>query len=348
MLENFKKLVNTKFVIAVSVTMISVFIISFLFSDTPLLTIYYFLCGSFLNIYSFGNMINYASTLIFASLGIALVFHVRFFNLGGEGQIYLGAFVTILILLTFPNMPKIAGITFAILIALMAGGSLCASVAYFKIKWNTNDLIGTYLLSQATILIINYFITGPLANRSSNLLTTNQIGEKFKLMKILPPSFLNTDIFFALIIAVIMYIYLYKTRFGYETIISGKNREFAMYGGIPVNRYIVVSAFVSGALNALSGSMAILGTNYALIKDFSSGMGFSAIAISLIAKNNPLTIIVSSLFFAYIDAGIKTASIKTNVTIEMATVIEALIFMFITVEIFPSFIKRIIKGKKHV
>lgn len=334
------------FIIALSITTVSICTMSILFSKNPALTIYYFLCGGFLSQYSFGNMINYAVTLTFASLGIALVFQVRFFNLGGEGQIYAGGFITTVFLLTFSNLNGIIGIIFSVSTALIFGGLLCSIVAYFNIKWNTNALIGTYLLSRAAILIINFFITGPFADKSSNLLATNQIEEKFRLTRILPPSFLNTGIFIAIILALAMYIYLYKTRFGYETIMSGKNPEFAKYGGIPVTRYIIISAFISGALNALSGSISVLGTNYAAIKDFSGGLGFSAITVSLIAKNNPLAVIVSSIFFAYIDAGIKMASIKSDATVEMSAVIQALIFMFITVA--PKFIKKIRKEKIDV
>jgi simple sugar transport system permease protein len=330
------------FLIIFLASIVSIIGISFLFSNNPLSTIYYFLLGPFLNIYSFGNMLNLASILMVASLGICLSFHIGFFNLGGEGQIYLGGFITTIFLLEFSNLNGFVGIFLSILCSIFVGGILAYISGLLKVKWNVNDLISTYLISRIVILFVNYLVTSVFNDENSNLLTTDKIDSNFFLYRILNPSQLNISFIIAIVLSIILYIYLNKTRFGYETIISGKNKEFSLYAGLPVSRYIMLSAFISGAFNSLAGSFAVLGTYHMTIKEFSSGLGFSAIAVSLIAKNNPLLIIFSSIFFAYIESGANSANINSDATIEFGMLIQSLIFITITIKVLPKSIKDII------
>lgn len=342
-MRKIKNIKQLKYISIIFITTLSLItILSFIFSKTPIDTIHYFLFGPFQNKFVFGNMLNDATTLIIAALGISIVFHIGFFNLGGEGQIYFGAFLSTIFLLKFPELNRVIAIFVSIIIAMIGGGVICLIPAILKVRLKINELIGTYLFSRIIVLIVNFFITGMFNDKNSNLLTTEKIAGSFKLTQIFKPSYLNTGIILAIILSIITYIYLYKTRFGYNTIIAGRNKEFANYGAINVKKYILVSAFVSGALSALAGLVSVLGTHFAVIKEFSSGIGFSAITVCLIAKNNPLFIILSAIFFAYIEAGAKASTINTSTSFEMAILIEAIIFIIITTNIAGG-----LKGKKN-
>lgn len=331
---------NRSFLYAIITAFLSIVLFSFLFSKTPFKSIHSFIFGGFSSIYSFGNMLNIASTYIFAALGISIVFNIGFFNLGGDGQIYLGGFITAIFLTLFSTINSILGFFLVLAISAFCGGALCLLSGILKIKLKMNELISSYIISRIIILVINYFISSPFYDKSSNLITTKTIESHFFLPKILNPSSLNISIIFAVLFSIALYIYLKRSRFGYETIISGKNNEFAKYGGININVYILISAFLSGALSAIAGSFMVLGTYHAAVKEFSLGIGFSAITVSLIAKNNPLTIIFSSVFFALVESGARYASIKSDISVDTALVVSSVIFIIITAEIFSH-------SKKH-
>jgi len=332
----------------VLITVLVASITSFLFSETPIKTIYYFITGPISNIYSFGNMLNVASFLTIAGLGMCIAFNIGFFNLGGEGQIYVGGFITTILLIELSYLNGLVGIIISILASVLITGIVASFSGVLKVKWNINDLISTYLVSKILILIIDYLIRDPFGNKESNLITTLEINEKFHLINIFPPSLLNMSFFIAIILSVLLYIYLYKTQFGYETILLKKNKEFAKYGGIPTRRYIIISAFLSGAFHGFSGSTIVLGTYHSAISGFSLGIGFSAIAVSLIAKNNPILIIPSAIFFAYIEEGAKSASIQSDASIDMALLLQAVVFLIVSINIMPKLIfKKNVLGDKN-
>lgn len=317
----------------------AVFLI-FLLSSEPVQAVKYFFIGPFLNTYSLGNMIDAAVPLIFCGLGIALAFKASLFNLGGEGQIYTGAVITTVVCLILPNLGSVGGPVLGILAGGVTAGLLAALSGYLKVKWNVDNMISSFLLSGGIIYVIDYLITGVFKDPSSSLLATPYINSKYFLLPIFKPSSLSISIYFALFASMVIYILLYRTRWGYEMTMCGLNREFARYGGINVPTYITMPLFLSGMLHGLGGGFAVLGTYHLSIKGFTSGIGWSAIAVALIAKNNPLGVIPAALFFAYVNAGAKSAMLNSDVTFEVAAVVEAFVFFFITSQLIFQVIRK--------
>ena len=318
----------------------SIMIVMFLFmSETPGKTIYYFFVGPFTNKYYFGNMLNAAIPLIFTGLGIAVAFRSAMFNLGGEGQVYVGGLVATFLLLIMPEVSPGFGIPAALLTAMGAGAFLAGFSGFCRMKWNTDELISSFLLSSAVVLITDYFITGVLDDPNTSLLTTPPVAEKFWFLKIFPPSTLDISVLAAVITALGVYLFMFRTRWGYEMRMCGLNREFSRYGGIKVSRYMVLPMMISGGLHGLAGSVAIMGTYHKCLKGFSGGMGWNGIAVALIAKNNPIAVIPAAIFFAYLDAGAKAAMLHSDVTFEIAAVVQSIIFFFVTAQAIHDFIK---------
>jgi simple sugar transport system permease protein len=303
-----------------------------LLSRAPLKTIYYFFVGPFTNRYYLGNLLNSAVPLVFTGLGIALAFRSSVFNLGGEGQVYAGGLAATAVCLAFPQG---SGYPVGVL-AVAAGSFVSAAVAglsgFFRMKWNADEMISSFLLSAAAIMVVNYFITGPLDDPNNNLLQSYAIGGQYALIKIFPPSRLNVSVAFALLAAVLAHFFLFRSHIGYEMRMCGLNREFSRYGGIDVSRYLVLPMALSGALHGLAGGLAVLGTYGALIKGFSVGMGWNGIAVALIAKNNPLGVLPAAGLFAYLDAGAKAAMLHSDVTFEIAVIAQSFIFYFVTAQ----------------
>jgi len=334
--------------ITIGVSFIIAIILIYILSKEPGRTIYYFFIGPFTNRYYFGNMVNAAIPLIFTGLGISLAFKSSVFNLGGEGQVYLGALIATTVCLALPNTNGYFGAFLALVSALLVGALLAGLSGLFKMKWDTNELISSFLVSNAVILIVNYFITGPLDDPNSYLLTTSTIPSQYHFLKILPPSNLNIGIILAILTIFFIYFLMCHSHWGYEMKMCGLNREFSRYGGINVSNYFVLPMFLSGALHGFAGGVSILGTYHTCIKEFSFGMGWNGIAVALIARNNPLGVLPAAIFFAYLNAGAKTAMLHSDVTFEIAAIIQSTVFYLVTAEAIYDIIRYKVKRDKMI
>jgi len=322
------------------IAFIVMFIMIFIMSDTPKDTIYYFLAGPFTNKYYFGNMLNAAIPLMLTGLGISFAFRASMFNLGGEGQVYIGGLATASVCLALPGLSGIIGIPLSLAAAVAAGAVVAGISGYFKFKWRTDELISSFLISNALIFIVDNIITGVLQDPESSLLTSSKIAEQYWFLKIFPPSNLDISIVFIVVLAIFAYFYLFKTHQGYEMRICGLNPEFARYGGLNIRKYFLLPMVLSGGFHGLAGGVTVMGTQHMLFKGFSGGMGWNGIAVALIAKNNPIAVIPAALFFAYLEAGAKSAMINADVTIEIASVVQAVVFYLITAQAIYSFVQR--------
>jgi ABC-type uncharacterized transport system permease subunit len=315
-------------------------VLIFLLSRQPLTTIYYFFAGPFTNRYYFGNMLNTAIPLVFTGLGIAVAFKASVFNLGGEGQVYSGALVATVVLLALPAAGGYLGAPAALAAAMLAGALLAGVSGLFKMKWGTDELISSFLISSAVIYVVNYFITGPLDDPGNSMLATRAIAEQYRFPGILPPSSLDISAFFAVLGAAAVFFLMYHTHWGYEMRMCGLNREFARYGGINVSAYMVLPMVLSGALHGLAGGVAVMGTYYMAVKEFSYGMGWNGIAVALIARNNPLGVLPAAVFFAYLNAGANAAMLHADLTFEIAAVVQSVVFYLITAQAIYGFLGR--------
>jgi len=301
-------------------------------SKEPGKTIYFFFVGPFTNAYYLGNMLNVTVPLIFTGLGIAVAFKASVFNLGGEGQTYAGGLAATAVCLALPAANGFGGGILALVAAMAVPGLIAGLSGFFRMQWDTDEMISSFLLSAAVVLVVNYFITGPLDDPKNNLLSTLPINPRFFLAQIFPPSKLNISAFFALAAAVAVFFFMYKSNAGYEMRMCGLNREFSRYGGIKVSRYLVLPMALSGALHGLGGGFMILGTYHATIEGYSFGMGWNGIAVALIARNNPLAVVPAALLFAWLDAGARAAMLHGDVTYEIAAIAQSCIFFLVTAQ----------------
>ncbi len=290
-----------------------------------------FFFGPFSSLFAFGNMIDAAVPLAIAALGIAISFRAGVFNLGGEGQIY-GAGVLTAALAAAGLRGGAAGVAVAMAAAAAFGAAMAGISGWLRHRWETNELISSYLLSAVVLLTGDWLITGPLDDPVSNLMASREIPRGLWLAELLPPSHLSGGLFLALGLAALTSLFLARTRRGYELRLCGANRDFARYGGVHVGLYLVLPMLLSGALHGLAGAAALLGTYHRAVKGFSAGTGWNAIAIALIARNRPLAVIPAALFYAWLEAGARTATVLAGVSYEMVLLVQAVIFYLVTAQ----------------
>jgi simple sugar transport system permease protein len=318
---------GTGFIILLA--LLSMVLLALLFSKAPGRTLFYFFLGPLQSVYHFGNMLNAAAPLILGGLGVSIAMRAKHLNLGGEGQVYAGALVTTVLALELAPWGT-AGAALALLAGACFSGLAAGFSGLCKARWNTSELITSFLLSNVLILLANYLVTGPFLDPATSLQSTRKIPPAFHLPRILPPSNLSAVLPAALAAAALVWFFLARTRIGYEIRAAGANEMFARYGGINTKVNTVLAMFLSGAFYGLAGGLAVYGTYYGTVKDFSAGMGWNGLAAALIARVRPPALIPAGIFFAWINAGARIAMQNSDLSFEIAAVVQSVVFFLVT------------------
>jgi len=282
------------------------------------------------NLYAAGNLLFLAGILMFTGTGAFLSFGSGMFNLGGEGQAYAGAFTGTMVCLAMAGRNAYSQILIACLIAFIAGTVLAGISGVLKNKFAIDELITSFLTSGAVIPIIDYFITDPYRDPDSYLLTTREVGEAVRFRKLLPPSSLDTGFFLACAVPLVFHFFRSYTVAGYRYRMTGQNRLCAAYCGIREERYRAWSIAISGGIHACAGFFLVLGSGGRCLQGMTSGIGWNGIAVALIAREAPLAVIPAAVLFAYLDMGGKTALLASGFPVEMTTLMQGILFIFIT------------------
>jgi len=293
--------------------------------------------------YYFGLMLNTASLFMISALSASISIKSGEFNLGAEGQIYTGGFLTAILLTKLQTWPAIPAILLVFLISALASGSIALLSALLKRYRNASFLLTSFIISAAITPLIDALISGPFRNESVNLLSTAFIPEKFRFISILKPSPLNLTFFTAILLCLAGGFFIFKSSFGKKLSIFGKAPLFATYSGFSEKTLLFSASFISGALNGITGASAILGTYFTCHKGFAASFGWNALSAAMIAKANPFLIIPSSIFLSIILTGADKTSLFSNSGFDISSMIQAIILFLIAIPFskirFVSFIK---------
>jgi len=293
-------------------------------SDDPSKSLKAFFTGPWSTLWFAGNTVDSAVLLLTAALAAAFSFKGGCFNLGGEGQIYLGGCAAAAVLLLFsPPLP----LAYAACAALAAGGIMGWLSGLLRRACGANELITSFLFSAALIPAGDFIISGPLRDKTGNLLATPFFPRDKILPGILPPSSLSLSLAFALALTILVHFFLHSTAPGYRFRIAGAAPPLARFGGINSEKRFIPAMTVSGALSGLCGFFAVAGTYGKAYSGFSGGIGWTAIAAALIAGSEPLALIPVSLFLAALKAGSDAALLQAGFGFETAAFIQAAVLL---------------------
>ncbi|MDR2900607.1 MAG: ABC transporter permease [Treponema sp.] len=318
-------------IIAFAAAIIAAIFFIVLQASNPLDALTSFFAGPWSSPWLFGNMLDQSALFITAGLGIVLSFRGGTFNLGGEGQIYLGGLAASAVLLSMKNLPGPIALMLACLTAITVGALLGTLSGWLKMK-GASELITSFLLSAAIIPLVDYCIIGPLRDTSGSLQATKSFAADRILAFLLPPSRLSISFLVALLLVLLGHFWLNSTRTGYRFRIAGSAPVFARYGGINVERYWIPSMLASGALQGLAGFFAVAGTYGICHRGFSGGLGWNAITVALVAGNKPLALIPAAILYAWIRAGSDAALLSSGIQLDTAAFIQAFILILVTVQ----------------
>ncbi len=264
---------------------------------------------------------------------MSISFQTKVWNLAGEGQVYLGAFMGIVLGLQIPNWPPVIAVIAILVMGFIVGSVLGLLPAALRLRWGVNELITSYMASLIILPVVNYFLAGPMKMPGAGINTTGYVNKAFVFPKILPSCDLHLGFALALVLVLMTYYFLYRTATGYSLRIYGFNEEFARYGGIGEAKCVLVAMIASGGLCGLAGITSSLGVFHGRMVEFSTySMGWNGIAVALIARNNPFGVIPAAFLFAYILTGANLSGLLADIPPEVAQVVSAVIYYLITAQ----------------
>ena len=281
-----------------------------------------------MNLYYTGSALNLSSLYMLAGCGALVSIKSGDYNLGGEGQIYLGGFICAVILANC-RLPLFCTLPLAVIAALSATALLAALSAFLKILRNADFLFTSYIASAAIIPFIDGLISGPARSKTDNLLATAFIPEESRLPSILEPSPLNASFFLALALSVAVFFLLFRSGWGRRLCILGTSPEFSRFAGFDCKKLSLSSALISGGLHGLAGVCTITGTYFTCHQGFYSGMGWNAFSAALIAGANPLALIPSSLIMGFMTTYANRYALFHNFGFDISSLIQAIILFLI-------------------
>jgi simple sugar transport system permease protein len=270
------------------------------------------LSSGFSNLREFGQVLYFATPIIMTGLSVGFAARTGLFNIGASGQFIVGAYMAILIGVKCPFLPGHLHWITAILAAILAGALWGAIPGIFKAFFNVNEVIACIMTNYIGTYLVNFLVTRTVYNalqNQSQRVTASANLPKMGMDRIFRDGFIvssvTSGIFIAVIFAIIIYIILEKTTFGYELKACGFNRNSAHYAGINEKRSIIASMIIAGGLSGLGGALLYLsGSGIGInVVDILAKEGFNGIPVALLGLNNPIGIIFSGLLVSYLSVG---------------------------------------------
>jgi len=303
--------------------------------------------GVFKSKYSVAQLLGTAMPLIFAGLSMTIASRVGIFNIGIEGQILMGAFPAAVVGAYVTGLPGFLHILLCFAAAIICSGAWALAAAILRNKLHISEVILTIMLNYVALYLVGYLVNYPF-KADSQAVRTEAVPDSTRLLTLVANSRLNTGIFIALGLAVLMWFVLKKTKFGYELRAVGLNPSAAETAGIDQKKFILIAMFLSGAIAGLGGACEVLGYSGYYADNMTSGYGFDGIAIAVMGRCDPFGTVLSALIFGVLKVGSATMNLKTGIPSEFVKVIQAMIIIFISTPGIVTYLKKYLQrtGKK--
>lgn len=299
-----------------------------------------------------GETLKIMSPLILTALGFSVAYKAGFFNIGLSGQALAGWLSSVWVALLFPDLPRIVLLPLCILVGVLAGAIWAGIAGVLKAYFHSSEVITTIMLNYIILYFNDYVIRNVMTNPPAD--KTNQIPEAASLKvdfltQLTDNSNIHTGIFISILVAILIHIMLKKTTVGFELRAVGMNPFAAEYAGMNAKKNIVRSMLISGALAGLAGVMEGLGQfqNIHSQNGVSLAIGFTGMAVSLLALGHPIGIILSALLFSILESGSTDMALFANIPRELVTVITSIIIFFVGASYIMTLVMNKIKVKKQ-
>lgn len=292
------------------------------------------LSGPFSSKFGFTETLVRTTPLLLVGLGIIISFRSGILNIGGEGQILMGAITAAWVALTFPNLPTLLLFPLVLLASGVAGGLWGGIAGWLKARLQVNEILSTVMLNQIAaqvyLLLIRGFLIDPQeVAYGTGVPQTALLPEALWLERLLPGTRLHSGFILAVVLAVLVYFLLWRTTVGYRLRAVGACPEAARYAGIPVRFYLTMAMTLAGAFAGLAGAVEVLGVHHRALEDISAGYGFSGIVAALFGRLHPLGIIPASLLFGALILGADMMQRAVAVPAAVVIIMQGFVILFV-------------------
>ena len=315
--------------VAIGISLLLAFIIILFVSEEPGVAINKFLLGPLTSVRRMGNVIEMAIPLIFTGLAVSVMFKAKQFNMGAEGAFFIGgvaaSFIAIRVALPMGVHPIVA-----LLFGGLAGAVAGLIPAILKTKWEASELVSSLMLNYIFLFFGVYLINYTLRDSSAGAMVSLKFNETATLGKLIPSTRISYGLIIAIIMVIISYLFLYKSKWGYSIRMTGMNSSFAKYSGIKTAKVIIYSQVIGGFIAGMGGATEMLGMYDRFQWQGLPGYGFDGIIVAILARYNPALIPVAAIFLAYIRVGADIMSRSTDVASEVVAIIQGIMIILIS------------------
>ena len=305
--------------------------------------------GAFSSARHIGDLLEYAMVLCLCGLACVLGARVGIFNVGGEGQLLLGAIVACQVGVWLDGLPPWLVLPLAALAAMAAGGLYALIPGVLKVKVKVNEVITTIMLNTVAASFCQYLAKGPWKNANKNMVAaTEQLNARYWFGGLIGGSNLSTAILAAAVLALVIWYVMQKTSRGYEMKLTGQNERFARFIGIRTSRLVLVCMLLSGALCGLVGMFRVYGAEHLFRDSISRDYYFEGLMVAMIARYQPLAVVFLSLFFAALKIGAQGMELAAGVPNQIYLIIQTVVIFLMAAEsgLFGALQNRVRKGKE--
>jgi general nucleoside transport system permease protein len=276
-----------------------------------------------------------ATPLILVGLGVGFCFKAGMFNIGGQGQVLVGAVTAAAVGSAMASQPTLIAASLSLLAGAIAGAAYGFLPGFLKAFTGAHEVVTTIMLNYVAIQIVAYLITGPLLAQGATFARSSDVGNAML------PIIINQGgghpghigVILPLLLVPLVWWVLYRTTLGFEIRTVGANPDAARYAGMRPRRLVVLSLTFAGLLSGLAGAIEILGVSGYMPAAYSTNVGFDAITVALLARANPLGILFSGLLLGAMRAGAPLMQVQANVPVQMIDFLQGVILFFLTANI---------------
>lgn len=293
------------------------------------------------SIYPFTESLVTATPYIFAGLSVALGFRCGLFNIGAEGQFFIGALCSAFVGYSLKGLPALIHLPLALLGGAVGGALWGAVPGYLKARFGAHEVVNTIMMNWIAFRLSDWLLNGPMKASGFRPVTPN-IQASAELPRFFPdPLRFNWGFVLALAMAWLVYWFLFKTTLGFEIRSVGANPDAAKYAGMNIVRNFVLVMVLAGGLAGLAGSAQVLGVDHWVGQGFSAGYGFDAIALALLGKSHPFGVVLAALLFGFLRSGATEMQSIAGIPIDIISIIQGLVIIFVAAPAIIRWIYRI-------
>lgn len=295
--------------------------------ENPLRVLAELVRGGFLTPAGLADTTVRAIPLCLVGLGIACAFRAGVFNIGGDGQLLIGACAAVACLPLLAGLPAPLALA-GLMLAGMVGGAAWGAVAgVLKARFGANEIIATIMLNYIAVQVLSWLVRGPLQEPAGIFPRSARLPAELRLPALIDGTRISAGLLIAAVAVGVVWLLLARSRWGFGVTMTGQNPDAARYGGIRPGRVTVTVLALGGALAGLAGIVEVSGLHGRLQEGFATGFGITAIAVALLARLNPLWVPVTAFGFAGLYVGSATVARATAVPFPLVNVIEAVIIL---------------------